>query len=145
MSFGAGSREWGTQSQDPPPCAIPDPSVTDPLLLGSYTRDHPLFLQLKDYFWVKTPSLYELPYGTKGSGKHDSALWDLSVCLSCFCSWGFNFPFPKDICRLILLETSPKLFSWFLESAVCISSHMVPLKEFRVGQVLLSARDKLSA
>ncbi|KAF4793472.1 CMP-N-acetylneuraminate-beta-galactosamide-alpha-2,3-sialyltransferase 4 [Turdus rufiventris] len=33
----------------------------------SYTRDHPLFLQLKDYFWVKTPSLYELPYGTKGS------------------------------------------------------------------------------
>ncbi|NXH87096.1 SIA4C sialyltransferase, partial [Edolisoma coerulescens] len=36
-------------------------------LLGSYTRDHPLFLQLKDYFWVKTPSLYELPYGTKGS------------------------------------------------------------------------------
>lgn len=68
------------QSQDPPPCAIPDPSVTDPLLLGSYTRDHPLFLQLKDYFWVKTPSLYELPYGTKGSGKPDNALWDLSVC-----------------------------------------------------------------
>ncbi|KAI6073140.1 CMP-N-acetylneuraminate-beta-galactosamide-alpha-2,3-sialyltransferase 4 isoform X1 [Aix galericulata] len=38
-------------------------------LIGNYTRDHPLFLQLKDYFWVKTPSLYELPYGTKGSGK----------------------------------------------------------------------------
>ncbi|XP_057281930.1 CMP-N-acetylneuraminate-beta-galactosamide-alpha-2,3-sialyltransferase 4 isoform X2 [Pezoporus wallicus] len=36
-------------------------------LIGNYTRDHPLFLQLKDYFWVKTPSLYELPYGTKGS------------------------------------------------------------------------------
>nr|XP_013812790.1 PREDICTED: CMP-N-acetylneuraminate-beta-galactosamide-alpha-2,3-sialyltransferase 4-like [Apteryx mantelli mantelli] len=32
-----------------------------------YTRDRPLFLQLKDYFWVRTPSLYELPYGTKGS------------------------------------------------------------------------------
>ncbi|NWW74236.1 SIA4C sialyltransferase, partial [Climacteris rufus] len=36
-------------------------------LIGNYSRDHPLFLQLKDYFWVKTPSLYELPYGTKGS------------------------------------------------------------------------------
>uniref|UniRef100_A0A663F4I2 CMP-N-acetylneuraminate-beta-galactosamide-alpha-2,3-sialyltransferase 4 n=1 Tax=Aquila chrysaetos chrysaetos TaxID=223781 RepID=A0A663F4I2_AQUCH len=36
-------------------------------LIGNYTRDHPLFLQLKDYFWVKTPSPYELPYGTKGS------------------------------------------------------------------------------
>lgn len=67
------------QSQDPPPCAIPDPNVTDPLLLGSYSRDHPLFLQLKDYFWVKTPSLYELPYGTKGSGKPDSAPWGVSV------------------------------------------------------------------
>uniref|UniRef100_A0ACB8EXP5 CMP-N-acetylneuraminate-beta-galactosamide-alpha-2,3-sialyltransferase 4 n=1 Tax=Sphaerodactylus townsendi TaxID=933632 RepID=A0ACB8EXP5_9SAUR len=37
-------------------------------LIANYTRDHPLFLQLKDYFWEKTPSLYELPYGTKGSG-----------------------------------------------------------------------------
>ncbi|XP_014456396.2 CMP-N-acetylneuraminate-beta-galactosamide-alpha-2,3-sialyltransferase 4 isoform X1 [Alligator mississippiensis] len=37
------------------------------LLIGNYTRDHPLFLQLKDYFWVKTISPYELPYGTKGS------------------------------------------------------------------------------
>lgn len=36
-------------------------------LIANYTRDHPLFLQLKDYFWVKNPSLYELPYGTKGS------------------------------------------------------------------------------
>ncbi|KAL7981509.1 hypothetical protein Chor_002405 [Crotalus horridus] len=33
----------------------------------SYTREPPLFLQLKDYFWEKTPSLYELPYGTKGA------------------------------------------------------------------------------
>ncbi|XP_076968594.1 CMP-N-acetylneuraminate-beta-galactosamide-alpha-2,3-sialyltransferase 4 isoform X2 [Tamandua tetradactyla] len=32
-----------------------------------YSRDQPVFLQLKDYFWVKTPSAYELPYGTKGS------------------------------------------------------------------------------
>lgn len=67
------------QSQDPPPCALPDPILTEPLLLGSYTREHPLFLQLKDYFWVKTPSLYELPYGTKGSGKPGRALWGLSV------------------------------------------------------------------
>uniref|UniRef100_A0A8V1A329 CMP-N-acetylneuraminate-beta-galactosamide-alpha-2,3-sialyltransferase 4 n=3 Tax=Gallus gallus TaxID=9031 RepID=A0A8V1A329_CHICK len=36
-------------------------------LIGNYTRDRPLFLQLKDYFWVRTPSLYELPYGIKGS------------------------------------------------------------------------------
>ncbi|XP_066495920.1 CMP-N-acetylneuraminate-beta-galactosamide-alpha-2,3-sialyltransferase 4 isoform X1 [Tiliqua scincoides] len=36
-------------------------------LIANYTRDRPLFLQLKDYFWVKTPSPYELPYGTRGS------------------------------------------------------------------------------
>uniref|UniRef100_A0ABI7Z2D5 m7GpppX diphosphatase n=2 Tax=Felinae TaxID=338152 RepID=A0ABI7Z2D5_FELCA len=36
-------------------------------LFGNYSRDQPIFLQLKDYFWVKTPSAYELPYGTKGS------------------------------------------------------------------------------
>uniref|UniRef100_A0A8C0GQA1 CMP-N-acetylneuraminate-beta-galactosamide-alpha-2,3-sialyltransferase 4 n=1 Tax=Chelonoidis abingdonii TaxID=106734 RepID=A0A8C0GQA1_CHEAB len=33
----------------------------------SYTRDHPMFLHLNDYFWVKNRSPYELPYGTKGS------------------------------------------------------------------------------
>ena len=42
---------------------------TLPSPLRSYSREQPFFLQLKDYFWVKTPSLYELPYGTKGSGK----------------------------------------------------------------------------
>ncbi|XP_033262847.1 CMP-N-acetylneuraminate-beta-galactosamide-alpha-2,3-sialyltransferase 4 isoform X1 [Orcinus orca] len=36
-------------------------------LFGNYSREQPIFLQLKDYFWVKTPSAYELPYGTKGS------------------------------------------------------------------------------
>ncbi|XP_036209251.1 CMP-N-acetylneuraminate-beta-galactosamide-alpha-2,3-sialyltransferase 4 isoform X8 [Myotis myotis] len=36
-------------------------------LFGNYSRDQPIFLRLKDYFWVKTPSAYELPYGTKGS------------------------------------------------------------------------------
>jgi hypothetical protein len=38
-------------------------------LLYSRSREQPIFLQLKDYFWVKTPSTYELPFGTKGSGK----------------------------------------------------------------------------
>uniref|UniRef100_A0A8C5Q9M6 ST3 beta-galactoside alpha-2,3-sialyltransferase 4 n=1 Tax=Leptobrachium leishanense TaxID=445787 RepID=A0A8C5Q9M6_9ANUR len=33
----------------------------------SYSRDHPVFLQLSDYFWVKNQSFYQLPYGTKGS------------------------------------------------------------------------------
>ncbi|XP_006111312.2 CMP-N-acetylneuraminate-beta-galactosamide-alpha-2,3-sialyltransferase 4 isoform X3 [Pelodiscus sinensis] len=47
------------------------------LLLGNYTRDHPLFLQLNNYFWVKTPSPYELPYGTKGS--EDSLLRVLAI------------------------------------------------------------------
>lgn len=37
--------------------------------LCSHSREQPIFLQLKDYFWVKTPSAYELPFGTKGSGK----------------------------------------------------------------------------
>ncbi|XP_028931544.1 CMP-N-acetylneuraminate-beta-galactosamide-alpha-2,3-sialyltransferase 4-like [Ornithorhynchus anatinus] len=36
-------------------------------LIGNYSREQPVFLQLKDYFWVKTPATYELPYGTKGS------------------------------------------------------------------------------
>uniref|UniRef100_A0A8C6XBD2 CMP-N-acetylneuraminate-beta-galactosamide-alpha-2,3-sialyltransferase 4 n=1 Tax=Naja naja TaxID=35670 RepID=A0A8C6XBD2_NAJNA len=36
-------------------------------MIPNYTREPPLFLHLKDYFWVKTPSLYELPYGTKGT------------------------------------------------------------------------------
>lgn len=84
MSIGVGSKKGGgvgVKSQDRPPPLIvlsPHPGLTGPLLLGSYTRDHPLFLQLKDYFWVKTPSLYELPYGTKGSGKP----WQLSLWVS---------------------------------------------------------------
>lgn len=39
-------------------------------LFGNYSRDQPIFLQLKDYFWVNTPSAYELPFGTKGSENH---------------------------------------------------------------------------
>ncbi|XP_054987645.1 CMP-N-acetylneuraminate-beta-galactosamide-alpha-2,3-sialyltransferase 4 isoform X2 [Sorex araneus] len=38
--------------------------------LCSSSRDQPFFLQLKDYFWVNTPSAYELPFGTKGSENH---------------------------------------------------------------------------
>lgn len=36
-------------------------------IFGNHSREQPIFLQLKDYFWVKTPSAYELPFGTKGS------------------------------------------------------------------------------
>ncbi|XP_053547537.1 CMP-N-acetylneuraminate-beta-galactosamide-alpha-2,3-sialyltransferase 4 isoform X2 [Bombina bombina] len=36
-------------------------------LISNYSRAHPVFLQLSDYFWVKNESLYTLPYGTKGS------------------------------------------------------------------------------
>lgn len=75
-SSGSEYRGWEQEGGDAEPGPAPPltvlslyPGLTGPLLLGSYTRDHPLFLQLKDYFWVKTPSLYELPYGTKGSGK----------------------------------------------------------------------------
>lgn len=117
--MGLGARSGGDAEPGPPSCAIPDPSLTDPLLLGSYTRDHPLFLQLKDYFWVKTPSLYELPYGTKGSGKPGSAQWSLSVHPAA--AWGFNFPFPKDICRLILLGTIPKLLVFRLCSGYLLT------------------------
>ncbi|KAM8927406.1 CMP-N-acetylneuraminate-beta-galactosamide-alpha-2,3-sialyltransferase 4 [Pelodytes ibericus] len=37
------------------------------ILISNYSRDHSVFLQLSDYFWVKNQSFYELPYGTKGS------------------------------------------------------------------------------
>ncbi|KAM9519631.1 CMP-N-acetylneuraminate-beta-galactosamide-alpha-2,3-sialyltransferase 4 isoform 5-T5 [Guaruba guarouba] len=58
-------------------------------VIRNYTRDHPLFLQLKDYFWVKTPSLYELPYGTKGS--EDILLRLLSIT---------HYSLPESIQRL---------------------------------------------
>lgn len=41
-----------------------------PQLFGNSSRDQPFFLQLKDYFWVNTPSAHELPFGTKGSESH---------------------------------------------------------------------------
>ncbi|XP_054987650.1 CMP-N-acetylneuraminate-beta-galactosamide-alpha-2,3-sialyltransferase 4 isoform X6 [Sorex araneus] len=45
-----------------------EPKVSQ--LFGNSSRDQPFFLQLKDYFWVNTPSAYELPFGTKGSENH---------------------------------------------------------------------------
>ncbi|XP_015994622.1 CMP-N-acetylneuraminate-beta-galactosamide-alpha-2,3-sialyltransferase 4 isoform X4 [Rousettus aegyptiacus] len=49
------------------PCLQGEAEMKASKLFGNYSRDQPIFLQLKDYFWVKTPSAYELPYGTKGS------------------------------------------------------------------------------
>lgn len=36
-------------------------------IISNYSRNHRVFLQLSDYFWVKNESIYPLPYGTKGS------------------------------------------------------------------------------
>lgn len=62
-----GEGPWGTSARTPSLSLTPPPPP--PSAPCSYTRDRPLFLQLKDYFWVRTPSLYELPYGIKGSGE----------------------------------------------------------------------------
>ncbi|XP_053308259.1 CMP-N-acetylneuraminate-beta-galactosamide-alpha-2,3-sialyltransferase 4 isoform X2 [Spea bombifrons] len=48
-------------------CVAGDVASKASVLISNYSRDHPVFLQLSDYFWVKNQSLYELPYGTKGS------------------------------------------------------------------------------
>ncbi|XP_063549735.1 CMP-N-acetylneuraminate-beta-galactosamide-alpha-2,3-sialyltransferase 4 isoform X4 [Gorilla gorilla gorilla] len=49
------------------PCLQGEAESKASKLFGNYSRDQPIFLRLEDYFWVKTPSAYELPYGTKGS------------------------------------------------------------------------------
>ncbi|CAI9570210.1 unnamed protein product, partial [Staurois parvus] len=36
-------------------------------VISNYSNDHPVFLQLSDYFWVTKQSKYSLPYGTKDS------------------------------------------------------------------------------
>ncbi|XP_063797924.1 CMP-N-acetylneuraminate-beta-galactosamide-alpha-2,3-sialyltransferase 4-like [Pseudophryne corroboree] len=36
-------------------------------LISNYSRNHPVFLQPSDYFWVKNESMYGLPFGTRGS------------------------------------------------------------------------------
>ncbi|XP_063291873.1 CMP-N-acetylneuraminate-beta-galactosamide-alpha-2,3-sialyltransferase 4-like [Pelobates fuscus] len=48
-------------------CSVGDVPSKAAIFISNYSRDHPVFLQLSDYFWVKNQSLYELPYGTKGS------------------------------------------------------------------------------
>ncbi|XP_064029239.1 CMP-N-acetylneuraminate-beta-galactosamide-alpha-2,3-sialyltransferase 4 isoform X2 [Pogoniulus pusillus] len=58
-------------------CPLGEVERKAPQLIGNYSRAQPLFLQLRDYFWVKAPSLYELPYGTKGS--EDALLRLLSI------------------------------------------------------------------
>ncbi|XP_075425393.1 CMP-N-acetylneuraminate-beta-galactosamide-alpha-2,3-sialyltransferase 4 isoform X2 [Ascaphus truei] len=48
-------------------CSPGDVASKAAVLISNYSRNHPVFLQLSDYFWVEKHSLYELPYGTKGS------------------------------------------------------------------------------
>ncbi|XP_018416690.1 PREDICTED: CMP-N-acetylneuraminate-beta-galactosamide-alpha-2,3-sialyltransferase 4-like [Nanorana parkeri] len=50
-----------------PMCTPGDLSARAAALISNYSRNHPVFLQLSDYFWVKNESKYALPYGTKGS------------------------------------------------------------------------------
>ncbi|PIO40567.1 hypothetical protein AB205_0157830 [Aquarana catesbeiana] len=50
------------------------------VLYFSYSKDHPVFLQLSDYFWVKKTSRFSLPYGTMGSGKQCKYLVPGSHC-----------------------------------------------------------------
>ncbi|XP_063112108.1 CMP-N-acetylneuraminate-beta-galactosamide-alpha-2,3-sialyltransferase 4 isoform X7 [Cavia porcellus] len=49
------------------PCVQGEARRIVSVIFGNHSQSHPIFLQLKDYFWVKTPSIYELPFGTKGS------------------------------------------------------------------------------
>ncbi|KAM7051061.1 CMP-N-acetylneuraminate-beta-galactosamide-alpha-2,3-sialyltransferase 4 isoform 9-T9 [Molossus nigricans] len=60
-------RNMISKSQKEEPCLQGEAERKVSKLFGNYSRDQPIFLQLKDYFWVKAPSAYELPYGTKGS------------------------------------------------------------------------------
>ncbi|XP_073922489.1 CMP-N-acetylneuraminate-beta-galactosamide-alpha-2,3-sialyltransferase 4 isoform X5 [Castor canadensis] len=60
-------RNMISKSQKKEPCFRGEAERKASKIFGNHSRDQPLFLQLKDYFWVKTPSAYELPYGTKGS------------------------------------------------------------------------------
>ncbi|XP_018080107.1 ST3 beta-galactoside alpha-2,3-sialyltransferase 4 L homeolog isoform X2 [Xenopus laevis] len=48
-------------------CIPGDAASKAEILISNYSRDHPVFLQLSDYFWVKNQSIYRLPYGTNGS------------------------------------------------------------------------------
>ncbi|KAM4703884.1 CMP-N-acetylneuraminate-beta-galactosamide-alpha-2,3-sialyltransferase 4 [Rhinophrynus dorsalis] len=48
-------------------CTPGDVASKAEILISNYSRNHPVFLQLSDYFWVHNKSSYGLPYGTKGS------------------------------------------------------------------------------
>ncbi|XP_041427237.1 CMP-N-acetylneuraminate-beta-galactosamide-alpha-2,3-sialyltransferase 4-like [Xenopus laevis] len=48
-------------------CIPGDAASKAKILISNYSRDHPVFLQLSDYFWVKNKSIYRLPYGTNGN------------------------------------------------------------------------------
>ncbi|XP_068096432.1 CMP-N-acetylneuraminate-beta-galactosamide-alpha-2,3-sialyltransferase 4-like isoform X2 [Hyperolius riggenbachi] len=48
-------------------CTPGDVPAKAAVQISNYSRTHPVFLQLSDYFWVKNESKYGLPYGTKGS------------------------------------------------------------------------------
>ncbi|XP_077105553.1 CMP-N-acetylneuraminate-beta-galactosamide-alpha-2,3-sialyltransferase 4-like isoform X1 [Ranitomeya variabilis] len=50
-----------------PMCLAGDVASKAGSVISNYSRNHPVFLQLSDYFWVKNESVYPLPYGTKGS------------------------------------------------------------------------------
>ncbi|XP_068098817.1 CMP-N-acetylneuraminate-beta-galactosamide-alpha-2,3-sialyltransferase 4-like isoform X2 [Hyperolius riggenbachi] len=36
-------------------------------IISNYSRDHPIFLQLNDYFWSRDEMKFSLPFGTNGS------------------------------------------------------------------------------
>ncbi|XP_056397941.1 CMP-N-acetylneuraminate-beta-galactosamide-alpha-2,3-sialyltransferase 4-like isoform X1 [Hyla sarda] len=48
-------------------CAPGDVASKAASMISNYSRNHPVFLAMSDYFWVKNESRYPLPYGMKGS------------------------------------------------------------------------------
>ncbi|XP_018416693.1 PREDICTED: CMP-N-acetylneuraminate-beta-galactosamide-alpha-2,3-sialyltransferase 4-like [Nanorana parkeri] len=60
------------------------------LVIRNYSRDHPIFLELSDYFWETPQSKFPFPFGTKGS--EDILTQVLAVAN--------NFNIPHEIQRL---------------------------------------------
>ncbi|XP_077313965.1 CMP-N-acetylneuraminate-beta-galactosamide-alpha-2,3-sialyltransferase 4-like isoform X2 [Lithobates pipiens] len=60
------------------------------LVISKYSRDHPVFLRLRDFFWVTSQSKFQLPYGTNGS--EDTLMQVLAVAN--------DFHIPQEIERL---------------------------------------------
>ncbi|KAM5132659.1 CMP-N-acetylneuraminate-beta-galactosamide-alpha-2,3-sialyltransferase 4-like [Mantella aurantiaca] len=50
-----------------PTCTPGDVASRAAVVVSDYSNDHPVFLQLSDYFWVTKESKLQLPYGTNGS------------------------------------------------------------------------------